>query len=58
MTKQDILKMTNSQDIMQAMATHRELWDEDLSNHLKNAKRKENEIKFGDADVIYTPPKK
>ena len=58
MTKQDVLKLSTSKEIMKALAEHRELWDEDLSNHLRNIKRKENEDKFGEADVIYTPPRK
>lgn len=57
MTKQDVLELSTSKEIMKALAEHRELWDEDLSNYLRNTKRKENENRFGEADVIYTPPK-
>ena len=38
MTKQAILKMSKSKDITKALAEHRELWDEDTSNHLKYIK--------------------
>lgn len=58
MTKQDIMKMKNSGEIMSALARNREIWDEELSTHLKNVKRQENLEKFGEPDIIYTPPKK
>lgn len=58
MTKQDILNMTTSRDIMKAMAANRSIWDEDLSNHLRDVKRQENAARFGDADAIYTPNKR
>lgn len=58
MTKQDILQLTTSQEIMRALTDHRELWDEDLSDHLRDIKRRENHERFGDADVIYTPPRR
>ncbi len=51
------MNISTSKDIMKAFAEHRELWDEDTSNHLKQIKRKENEARFSDADVLYTPPK-
>ena len=57
-TKQQILNMSTSKDIMKALAEHRQLWNEDTSNHLKRIKRIENEARFGDADVLYTPPKR
>ena len=57
MTKQEIIKMKNSSGIMRALAQNRDIWDEELSNHLKNVKRKENFENFGESDVIYTPPK-
>jgi len=57
MTKQEILKMNNSGDIMRALAQNRDIWDEDTSNHLKKIKRQENLEHFGEADIIYTPPK-
>ena len=57
MTKQDILKMKNSVEIMSALARNRDIWDEELSTHLKNMKRQENIGKFGESDIIYTPPK-
>ena len=56
MTKQDILHMHDSKEIMIALAHNRNLWDEELSNHLREVKRKENLVRFGDADVIYRPP--
>ncbi len=58
MTKEDILNMENSREIMRALAENREIWDEELSNHLCDVKRKENAEKFGDADIIYTPSKR
>lgn len=57
MTKQDILALTTTREIMKAMADYRALWDEELSNHLRDIKRKENLERFGEADVIYRPPK-
>ena len=57
MTRQDILNMNTSQDIRKALAKHPQLWDEEVSNHLRDTKRKENKRRFGEADVIYTPPK-
>lgn len=58
MTKEDILKMNNSKDIMVALSHSPELWSEETSNHLRDTKRNENIKRFGDADVLYTPPKK
>lgn len=58
MTKQDILKMDMSQDIMRALANNPELWDSELSAHLRNIKRKENTERFGSPDVLHTPAKK
>ena len=58
MTKQEIMNMKDSKEIMRALAANREIWDEELSNHLRDVKRCENERRFGDADIIYTPPKR
>lgn len=58
MTKQEIMSMESSQEIMRALADNRDIWDEDLSNHLRDIKRRENNRRFGDADAIYTPPKR
>ena len=58
MTKQDVLKMDKSQDIMKALANQPELWDADVSNHLRDTKRNENLERFGDADILHTPPKR
>lgn len=58
MTIQDILKMDNSRDIMRALAGAPELWSQETSDHLKNIKRKENFERFGDPDILYTPPKR
>ena len=55
MTKQEILNMNNSRNIMRALAENRDIWDEELSNHLRDVKRLENRQRFGDADVLYTP---
>ena len=57
MTKQEIMNMKGSQEIMRALAHNRGIWDEDLSNHLRDIKRRENIERFGEPDVIYTPPK-
>lgn len=57
MTKQEILNMNNSRNIMRALAENRDIWDEELSNHLRDVKRLENRQRFGDADVLYTPQK-
>lgn len=58
MTKQDILEMNKSRNIMDALAKHPELWDKEISDHLRNSKRKENLERFGDADFLYRPLKK
>lgn len=58
MTVQDVLKMDNSRDIMRALAGNPELWSQETSDHLKNIKRKENFERFGDPDILYTPPKR
>ena len=58
MTKQEIMNMEDSQEIMGALAANRDIWDEELSNHLRTIKRRENLERFGDADIIYTPPKR
>lgn len=42
---------------MRALAENRDIWDEELSNHLRDVKRLENRQRFGDADVLYTPQK-
>lgn len=57
MTKQEIMKMTDSANIMRALAQNRDIWDEELSNHLREVKRQENLERFGEADPIYTPAK-
>lgn len=58
MTKQEIMKMKNTGEIMSALARNRDIWDEELSNHLKNMKRKENLENFGEPDIIHTPPRR
>ena len=58
MTKQDILNMDKTQDIMKALANAPELWSEDVSNHMLNIKRKKNIAEHGEADILYTPAKK
>lgn len=58
LTKQEILNMSSSKNIGKALAEHPQLWDEDTSNHLKRVKRKENEAKFGDAEVLFDPLKR
>lgn len=57
MTEQDVLNMDKSRDIMRALANTPELWSQKTSDHLKNIKRKENVERFGDPDILYTPPK-
>lgn len=57
MTKQEIMKMKNPGEIMRALAQNCDIWDEELSVHLKNMKRQGNLRKFGEQDIIYTPPK-
>lgn len=57
MTKQEIMKMKNPGEIMRALAQNRSIWDEDLSDHLKNMKRRENLVNFGDAGIVHTPPR-
>jgi hypothetical protein len=58
MTKQDILNMHDSKQIMRALANNPDIWDKELSDHLRTTKRKENVERFGDADVLYTPPRR
>lgn len=58
MTEQDILKMNKSRDIMRALANAPELWSQETSDHLKNVKRQEDFERFGDPDILYTPPKR
>lgn len=58
MTVQDILKMDNSREIGKALAKFPELWSQETSDHLKNIKRKEDAERFGDPDILYTPPKR
>lgn len=58
MTVQDILKMDNTRDIGRALAKSPELWCQETSDHLRNIKRKENFERFGDPDILYTPPKR
>ena len=60
MTKQDILALSTSREIMKALAANRDLWDEDLDKHLRNVKRKENAEMFGrgEEDTIYRPAKR
>ena len=48
MTKQDILKMTKREEIMKALSENRDIWDEELSNHLAKIARQENKEKYGD----------
>ena len=55
MTKQDILNMKTTAEIMKALATHRELWDEEVNEHLKSVAKKKLVDTFGDSDVVYTP---
>ena len=58
MTKQEIMNMKDSQEIMRALASNRDIWDEELSNHLRDTKRRENLERFGEKDIVYTPPKR
>ena len=58
MTKQDILNMNTTKEIMETFMTHRELWDEEVNEHLKAVARKKLIERFGSADVTYTPPRK
>ena len=58
MTKQEILNMNTSRDIMKALSEHRGLWDQELNEHLRCVKRLENERRFGDADAIFTPARR
>ena len=57
MTKKDVLKKTTTREIMKALAKEPGLWDEEVSNHLKSIKKRENERRFGEADIIYRPEK-
>lgn len=58
MTKQDILKMENSKEIMKTLMTHRELWDSDVNEHLKKMAKQRLKDMFSADDVIYTPAKR
>lgn len=58
MTKQDILNMKTTAEVMKTLATHRDLWDEEVNEHLKRLAKKKLVDKFGDSDVAYTPPMK
>lgn len=58
MTKQDILNMKDSKEIMKTLMTHRELWDSDVNEHLKKMSKQRIKDMFSDDDVIYTPAKR
>lgn len=58
MTKQDILNMKTTAEIMRTLKTHQELWDEEVNEHLKAVAKKKLLDQFGSDDVIYTPPRK
>lgn len=40
MTKQDILDMKTSKEIMDTLFTNAELWDDEVNEHLKSVKKK------------------
>lgn len=58
MTKQDILKMNTTAEIKRTFITHRELWDEEVNEHLKAVAKKELIARYGSDDVLYTVPRK
>ena len=58
MTKQDILNMKTKSEIMKTFMTHRELWDDEVNEHLKAVAKKELVERYGSEDVLYTLPRK
>lgn len=58
MTKEHILRLTKSQDIMKALAEDFSLLDQEISDHLRDIKKKELIARFGSDDILYTPAKK
>ena len=58
MTKQDILNLDSSQDIMLALHENRELWDPETTAHLAMIARKENFEQYGNPYVLVTPLKR
>lgn len=58
MTKQDILNMKTSKEIMATLFTHSELWDEEVNEHLKKVAKKEKLEQYGSEDFLPTPRKR
>ena len=55
MKKEDILELQSSYEIMKTLVDHHDLWDDEINEHLKAVKGKENLERFGSEDVLYTP---
>lgn len=58
MTKQDILNMKSSKEIMNTMFSNSDLWDEEVNEHLKKTKKAENKKEYGSEDFLPTPNKR
>ena len=52
MTKEDILRMNNLQDIMKALSEHRGLWDEETDRHMQKIAKAKKKEKYGDGFVF------
>lgn len=58
MTKEDILKLNSTVEIKKTFITHRELWDDEVNEHLKAVAKKDLIVRYGSDDVLYTLPRK
>lgn len=58
MTKEDILKLNSTVEIKKTFITHRELWDDEVNEHLKAVAKKDLIARYGSDDVLYTLPRK
>ena len=55
MTKQDILKLKTSKEVMPTLKTHPKLWDEEVCAYSVKLAQKESLEKYGDENFSPTP---
>lgn len=58
MTKQDIMNLTSSYEIMKTLFSNPELWDEEVNDRLKKLAKEENKAKYGVEEIYVTLPRR
>lgn len=58
MTKQDILRMTNSHEIINTMLKNPHLIDDEISEYQKKVSKREHIDEYGDSEIHIDPLKK